>query len=71
MKTELVEQAFRINPDVGLLINAVSQRVRQLAHGRPPLIKTEPGMRNADIALRELIEGKIKIVRNEPSPLLR
>ena len=65
MRTELVEQASRIIPDIGLLINAVSQRVRQLSHGRPPQIEKEPGMRNADIALLELIHGKIKIVQNE------
>ena len=71
MKSELVEQASRVIPDLGLLINAVSQRVRQLSFGRPPLIERAPGMRNADIALLEIIEGKIKIVKNETIPPLK
>jgi DNA-directed RNA polymerase subunit omega len=65
MKSELVDKAARIIPDVPLLINAVSKRVRQLNQGRPALIERKPGMREADVALTEIIEGKIKIVRDE------
>ena len=65
MKSELVDKASRIITDAPLLINAVSKRVRQLNQGRPALVERKPGMREADIALTELIEGKIKIERDE------
>jgi DNA-directed RNA polymerase subunit omega len=45
-----------------MLINLVSKRVRQLNSGRSPLIPTRPSMGAADIALTEIIEGKIKLV---------
>jgi len=69
MRVDLVEKASRLIPDYPLLINAVSQRVRQLTQGRPALIEKKPGMREADVALMELIEGKIKIERNEIVPI--
>ena len=70
MRVDLVEKAARVIPDVPLLINAVSQRVRQLTQGRPALVERKPGLREADIALMELIEGKIKIERNEVIPVI-
>lgn len=60
MKAELVEKAAKIITDPPILINMVSKRVRQLNQGRPPLVERRPGMREADIALTEIIEGKIK-----------
>lgn len=65
MKSDLVEKAAQVITDPPLLINAVSKRVRQLNQGRPALVEKRPGMREADIALTEIIEGKIKIVRDE------
>ena len=62
MKSDLVEQASEIVPDPLVLINLVSQRVRQLNSGRSPLIPTRPSMGAADIALQEIIEGKIRLV---------
>ena len=59
MKAELVEQAFEVVPNKQVLINMVSRRVRQLNQGRPPLIRLEGRMGEADIALTEIIEGKI------------
>lgn len=61
MKAELVEQAALIINDPPILINLVSKRVRQLAHGRPALVERRPGMREADVALTEIIQGKIKV----------
>ena len=60
MKAELVDQAATVIPHPPILINLVSKRVKQLAVGRPPLIDRRPGMRDADVALTEIIEGKIK-----------
>ena len=60
MKSDLVEQAAAIVPDPQILINMVSKRVQQLNTGRAPLIDTVPSMGAADIALTEIIEGKVK-----------
>jgi DNA-directed RNA polymerase subunit omega len=62
MKSHLLDQASEIVTDPLVLINLVSQRVRQLNSGRSPLIPTRPSMGVADIALTEIIEGKIKLV---------
>jgi DNA-directed RNA polymerase subunit omega len=62
MKSDLVEQAAEIVTDPLVLINLVSQRVRQLNSGRSPLIPTRPSMGAADIALTEIIEGKIRLI---------
>jgi len=61
MKSELVEQASEIIKDPQVLINVVSQRVKQLNTGRSPLIDVLPSMGAADVALSEIIEGKIKV----------
>ena len=61
MKSELVYKAAEIITDPQKLVNIVSKRVRQLNSGRAPLIPTVPSMGAADIALTEIIEGKIKI----------
>ncbi len=59
MKSQLVEQASKVITDIPLLINVVSKRVRQLNQGRPPLIQVQGRMGQADIALQEIIEGKV------------
>ncbi len=65
MKSDLVDKASEVVTDPLVLINLVSQRVRQLNSGRSPLIATRPSMGMADIALTEFIEGKIKLVHKE------
>jgi DNA-directed RNA polymerase subunit omega len=62
MKSDLLEKAAEIVPDPLVLVNLVSKRVKQLNSGRSPLIPTRPSMGVADIALEEIIEGKIKLV---------
>ncbi len=66
MKSDLVEKASEIVPDPLVLVNLVSKRVRQLNSGRSPLIPVRPSMGAADIALTEIIEGKIKVA-GEPA----
>lgn len=61
MKSNLVDQAAKIVTDPQVLVNIVSQRVRQLNSGRSPLIDALPSMGAADIALTEIIEGKIVV----------
>jgi DNA-directed RNA polymerase subunit omega len=59
MKAELVEQAAQVVKDPPILINMVSKRVKQLTAGRAPLVERRPGYREADLALLEIIQGKI------------
>ncbi|NNE93433.1 MAG: DNA-directed RNA polymerase subunit omega [Verrucomicrobiales bacterium] len=61
MNSELVEEAQKIVPEPPLLINMVSRRVKQLNLGRTPLVETDHRMGSADIALKEIIEGKIAV----------
>lgn len=48
-------------PNIPLLINAVSKRVRQLNAGARPLVKPAPRMSNMDVAIVELAEGKLTV----------
>lgn len=59
MNVELIEKAAKIVGDNQLLVNIVSKRVRQLNHGSDPFVPTTPEMQCGDIALSEIIEGKI------------
>ena len=59
MNSELVEEASQKIESIPLLINMVSKRVRQLNMGRPPLIRLTGSLSASDIALQEIIEGKI------------
>lgn len=61
MKAELVDQALAVVKETPILINMVSKRVKQLTSGRAPLVDRRPGMREADVALLEIIQGKIKV----------
>ena len=59
MTSLLVEQASKVITSPQLLINVVSRRVRQLTQGHRPLIDAGPRMCASDIALTEVIEGKL------------
>ena len=65
MKSSLVAKASEIIEDPQILVNVVSKRVAQLNQGRAPLIDTVPSMGAADIALKEIIEGKVVISNSE------
>src|SRR6188472_3763097 len=59
MTTQLVQEAAQVIPNQQLLINVVSKRVRQLGLGHRPLVETTPRMSLTDIALKEIITGKL------------
>ncbi len=61
MRSDLVVEASKIIPEPPVLINLVSARVKQLNLGRSPLIQADHRMGAADIALTEIIEGKIGV----------
>ena len=59
MQSSLLEEASKLIPDQQKLINIVSKRVRQLSQGHRPLVHVGPRMVYSDIALKELIDGKL------------
>ena len=60
MNAELIERAKQKVVSVPLLVNMVSRRVRQLNAGMRPYLKPEsPNEEKVDIALREIVEGKL------------
>ena len=75
MNANLVKAALEkiLNPNV--LVNLVSRRVRQLNSGAGrasrPLVANGVNLGAADIALREIIEGKMGCEMPEFVPLVR
>ena len=59
MMSHLVDEAAKKVGNVPFLVNMVSKRVRQLSAGHRPMIEATPKMGFADIALQEIIEGKL------------
>lgn len=63
MKTELCRKALEKVGNPNVLVNLVSQRVRQLNAGGGgsgrPLVANATGMGTADVALLEIIEDKM------------
>ncbi len=59
MHSTLLKNASVVIPDTMILINVVRQRVRQLIRGHRPLIQAAPGMGFCDVALSEVIAGKL------------
>jgi DNA-directed RNA polymerase subunit omega len=59
MQYTLLSSASTVIPNQQLLVNIVRLRVRQLMRGHRPLILAPPGMGLADIALSEIIAGKL------------
>ncbi|MDR3228829.1 MAG: DNA-directed RNA polymerase subunit omega [Puniceicoccales bacterium] len=59
MRDEYLKQASKVIPDPNILINVVSRRVKQLKSGIEPLFQSLEKLEPEDIALREIIEGKI------------
>ncbi len=67
MNSLLVEEAHKIITNSQVLINVVSKRVRQLSAGARPTVEVGPKMGLSDIALQEIIEGKLKLDLSEPA----
>ena len=65
MNISLVDAAFKIITSQQILVNVVSKRVRQLSAGQRPMIDTGARMGSSDIALSEIIAGKLTW---EPAP---
>lgn len=66
MRDEYLKKAQEIIPDPSILINVVSKRSKQLKRGMKPLIDSLERLEPEDIALREIIEGKISYQLYQP-----
>lgn len=66
MSSNLIEEASKIITSPQVLINLVSRRVRQLSLGHRPLIEVGPRMGLADIALTEILAGKLTYEATTP-----
>tara|TARA_B100000475_G_scaffold75129_1_gene53912 strand:- start:268 stop:570 length:303 start_codon:yes stop_codon:yes gene_type:complete len=72
LKAELSKKALKLVGNPNVLINLISRRVRQLSSGgNRPLIMETAGLSTADIALTEIIEGKMSWESNLPKPKRR
>ncbi len=63
MTTQLLSEAAQVIPNQQLLINVVSKRVRQLGLGHRPLVEVTSRASLTDIALKEIIAGKLTFER--------
>lgn len=59
MKDEYLTAAQKVITDPNILVNVVSKRAKQLKNGMRPMIESLENLAPEDIALREIIEGKI------------
>ena len=59
MRDEYLRAALKVVDDPNILINVVSRRVKQLRRGSRALVESLEKLALEDIALREIIEGKI------------
>lgn len=59
LRDDYLKQAQEKVQDPNILINLVSRRVKQLKYGMKPMVESLEKLEPEDIALREIIEGKI------------
>ncbi len=59
MRDDYLREAKAKISDPNILINVISRRVKQLKRGSRPLVESLEKLSPEDIALREVIEGKI------------
>ena len=67
MREEYLVQAQSVISDPNVLINVVSRRVKQLKVGMKPLVESLEKLDPEDVALREIIEGKIDFELYHPA----
>jgi len=65
MKDDYIKEAQKVITDSNVLINVVSRRVKQLRRGSRPLVESLEKLAPEDVALREIIEGKISFETGE------
>ena len=68
MTAQLRQEAAEVIPNQHLLINVISKRVRQLGIGHRPLVEATPKSSLTDIALKEIIAGKLTYEELKDAP---
>ena len=68
MTAQLLQEAAKVIPNQQLLINVVSKRVRQLGIGHRPLVEATLKSSLTDIALQEIIAGKLTYEEVKETP---
>jgi DNA-directed RNA polymerase subunit omega len=68
MTAQLLLEATKVIPNQQLLINVVSKRVRQLGLGHRPLVEATIKSSLTDIALHEIIAGKLTYEEVKETP---
>ncbi|MDP4610964.1 MAG: DNA-directed RNA polymerase subunit omega [Opitutales bacterium] len=59
MRDDYLQAAQLVIPDPMILINVISRRAKQLKSGYKPLVESLERLSAEDLALREVMEGKI------------
>ena len=71
MNNLYLSQAQQLIKNPNILVNVVSQRVRQLGQGHKALVITDSRMSYMDTALKEIAEGKLTYETADPALLLK
>jgi DNA-directed RNA polymerase subunit omega len=64
MRDDYLKQALMVVPNANILINLVSQRVKMLRQKNDSTVYSLERLELEDIALREIIEGKLSYELN-------
>jgi DNA-directed RNA polymerase subunit omega len=65
LREDYLKDAQKVIKDPNILINVVSKRAKQLRFGNKALVESLERLSPEDIALREIIEGKIDYILHE------
>ena len=68
MRDDYLRSAYNVISDPNILVNLVSQRVKQLRRGQRPQVESLEKLSLEDIALREIAEGRITYELATPEP---
>lgn len=66
MRDDYLKEAQKKITDPMILVNVVSRRAKQLKSGYKPLVESLERLSAEDMALREIMEGKITYQLAEP-----
>mgnify|MGYP001408108370 FL=1 len=65
LRDDYLAEAQKIITDPMILVNVVSRRAKQLKNGYKPLVEALERLSAEDMALREIMEGKINYQLDE------
>tara|TARA_Y100000022_G_scaffold176772_1_gene166297 strand:+ start:825 stop:1136 length:312 start_codon:yes stop_codon:yes gene_type:complete len=65
LRDDYLAEAQKVITDPMVLVNVVSRRAKQLKNGYKPLVESLERLSAEDMALREIIEGKINYQLDE------